>query len=535
MVPAIESSDAEARERLALRQAIGALSEVQTRAVTSESRVLAVIAGAGSGKTRVLTLRVAHRIDRGDAREEHVEVVTFSRKAADELRTRLWRLGVGDVRAGTFHRRALALLRDYRQDRRLPAPVLLSDRRAALVAVMSEGGTKPTATQATRVEAEIGWAKARLVAPGDYVDTVARLRRRPPIAAGALAAIYRDYERRKARRGVLDLDDLLWEAAELIEGDQHTAEIVHWRSRHLFVDECQDMNPAQYRLLRAMVGNDPDLFVVGDPNQSLYGWNGADPELIGSILTDYPGTEVLRLEVNHRCSPEVIRVANSLLESPDDYASATRESTQPPRLLVAPDDESEATQVASILYDLHRSPRTWSQMAVLTRTNAQLRLLAEVLSRRSIPVVTAGTEHAPGSDLRDDDQGEDDEQSGAAPSDADARDAVTLTTFHRAKGLEWPVVVVAGLATGIVPHRRARSAAELAEERRSLYVAITRAIDLLVCTRSVRATRDSPIRDASPWWKSIEAVSDELRLERRPGDPQMVRERVAQLRRLLDE
>jgi len=528
----------------ALMSALGALGEAQLRAVMSDAAVLAVIAGAGTGKTRVLTLRVARRIADETAQANHIEVVTFSRKAADELRTRLWRLGCGEVSAGTFHRRALSLLRQYRADRHLAPPVVLTDRRAALSSVMSETGSRPSPASVARVEAEISWAKARLVAPSDYVMAVAKAARKAPLAPAAVADLYQSYELRKARRGVLDLDDLLWEAAELIEGDPRTAEVVRWRIRHLFVDECQDMNPAQYRLLRALLGSNPDLFVVGDPNQSVYGWNGAEPDLIERIVSDFPGAETISLLENHRCSPEVVAVASAALGIDEGRQIPTRLSGALPRLFVAENDSDEAHQIANLLYQAHRAPRRWSHLAVLTRTNAQLKIIAEVLKEKKIPYRLAEAGFAPASDLNDERAGDDEETTTLiAPnpsnsddeSEVDENDCVTLTTFHRSKGLEWPVVIVAGLHEGMVPHRSAKGELAINEERRTLYVALTRAIDELIVTRALRSDSSSTSRSASPWWKEIERAREELLAQREPPDPSLVRQRIAALRSLVKD
>ena len=157
-----------------------------------------------------------------------------------------------------------------------------------------------------QLETEIGWAKARLVTPADYEAAARRAQRRPAMGAARVAELYTRYEADRRRRGVLDLDDLLWRCADALEEDGRFAAAVRWRFRHLFVDEMQDVNPAQFRLLTCLLGDEPDLCVVGDPNQSVYGWNGADPTLLDRLPSLLPGTRVLRLDENHRCSPQVV-------------------------------------------------------------------------------------------------------------------------------------------------------------------------------------------------------------------------------------
>ncbi|MGH8980774.1 MAG: UvrD-helicase domain-containing protein, partial [Acidimicrobiales bacterium] len=271
-------------------QTVALLEPAQRAAVLADDPVVCVLAGAGTGKTRVLTLRVARRLEDRSAHPNHVLVCTFSRKAASELRDRLWRLGVGgDVRAGTFHRTALQLIGRYRAERGQSAPSVLADRRGLLEAVLEDaagttrGSRSRGAAQAprgsrrarpdartrrseiSRLEAEIGWAKARLVAPEDDEAAAKAAHRRSGRPAARVAEVFADYEVARRRRGVLDLDDLLLHAADLLSEDDSFGQAVRWWHRHLFVDETQDLNEAQYRLLRLLVGDDPDLFVVGDP------------------------------------------------------------------------------------------------------------------------------------------------------------------------------------------------------------------------------------------------------------------------------
>jgi DNA helicase II / ATP-dependent DNA helicase PcrA len=267
-----------------------------------------VLAAAGAGKTRVLTLRVARRVADGSAEPARVLVTTFSRRAADELRRRLWLLGVADgPRAGTFHRTALSLVRRHRSDRRLAPVEVLGDRRPLLRDLLADskdgqgfrragppgrGRGGPAGLTAERLDAEIGWAKAWLAGPDDY-EALARDHRRRGGRAAAVAEMYARYEERRRRSRLVDLDDLLWVAGDALSQDPSFAEAVRWRFRHLFVDEMQDVNPAQFRMLLALMGPDPDVFVVGDPHQSIYGWNGADPNLLDGLPELVPGTRVL--------------------------------------------------------------------------------------------------------------------------------------------------------------------------------------------------------------------------------------------------
>ena len=531
-------------------ETIALLEPSQRTAVLADEPVVCVLAGAGTGKTRVLTLRVARRIEDGTAHPSHVLVCTFSRKAASELRERLWRLGVGgDVRAGTFHRCALALIGQYRAERAMMNPVVLADRRALLQSVLEDhGGSRRTRafavtraqpartarrgnqrarTELARVEAEISWAKARLIAPHDYEHAAHAARRRLAFPAARVAEIYADYEAARRRRGVLDLDDLLWHAAELLRDDAAFATAVRWWHRHLFVDETQDLNEAQYRLLRLLVGDDPDLFVVGDPNQSVYGWNGADPGLLDRITDEFAGTRVLHLHENHRCSPQVVRLATAALGLSGARAPvSTRQDGPVPLLACLSTDEEEARWVARRVWLAHRPGRHWSSIAVLSRTNAQLTRIAAALDDEHVPYRAAGADLGPASDLSDteaDPDGVDGTEGGdgagrrALEVAVDAReptDAVVLSTFHRAKGLQWPAVFVIGLSDGLVPLVTARSAAARAEERRLLYVALTRAEDELTCSwaryADDAAAAHGAQRQPSPWLAAMQDALDDL-------------------------
>ncbi len=547
----------------AIESTVG-LTAAQRDAVVADDPVLCVLAGAGTGKTRVLTLRVARRAGDGSARADRVLVCTFSRKAADELRRRLWSLDVGDVRAGTFHRTALGLLRQYRVDRGGSAPSILPDRRALLAGVLADSagdgpGRSPDGRRLPRVvqvDSEISWAKARLVGPESYEEEARHHHRRPAAGTARMADLYARYETARHRQGVLDLDDLLWRAADVLSEDSTFAAAVRWRNRHVFVDEMQDVNPAQFRFLRLLVGDEPDLFVVGDPNQSVYGWNGADPSLLDRLPSTFPGARVLRLDENHRCSPQVVAVASAALGlSGPAGPTSSRPDGVVPRVVEHATDTDEARWVARQVWAAHRPGRRWAELAVLARTNSQLAVLTDALSAQRVPYRLAGGSLGPASDLRaqrtaagtvavqpvdEPDDGPNatgfastgSGQTGEAPDDADA---VTLMTFHRAKGLQWPAVFVVGLSDGLVPIASARSSGGLDEERRLLYVALTRAEIELTCSWARHAddrsaTTGAPPRSASPWLGDVVRACRDLDADAAPADPDRVAVRLAELR-----
>jgi DNA helicase-2/ATP-dependent DNA helicase PcrA len=484
-----------------LDRALGTLTPDQRRAVESPAEALAVLAGAGSGKTRVLTLRAARRIAEGTAEADHTVVVTFTRRAAWELRGRLMRLGVPvagsstgggvpgpGVRAGTLHQLALTLVRRHALDARRPAPRVVEHRGRLLVEVTGDPDL------AAAVGAEVGWAKACRVDPDAYPAAASAAGRHPPVPARVVADHFRAYQALLARRETLDLDDVLVRAADLVDDDPAFAEGVRWRYRHLSVDEFQDVNPAQYRLLTRLLGGRRDLLAVGDPDQAIYGWNGADPGLLARLPSLVRGMEVVRLDTNHRSSPQVVAAAAAALGPEATGLPRSAAADGPPPVVTAYDDDvAEAEGVATLLARSAGAGRPWSAHAVLARTNDQLRAVGTVLARRGVPHRLAPGPEAPG-----------------RPPGPEERDAVELATFHRAKGLEWPWVAVVGVEDGLVPIVHATGAPALAEERRLLYVALTRAGQELHCSWARRRTTAGGRqvdRTPSPWLAAVEAVS----------------------------
>jgi DNA helicase II / ATP-dependent DNA helicase PcrA len=519
------------------------LTVTQREAIESDQPLLCVVAGAGAGKTRVLTLRVARRVRDGSIEPDRTLVTTFSRKAADELRTRLYSLGVSGVKAGTFHRTALGLLREHRELRGRPLPQLLPDRRRLLAEV-----TTGDARRTRALDGEIGWAKARLVSPEQYEAEARRHRRRSGLRAEQVADAFSRYESERTRRRLLDFDDLIVSCADALAGDSEFADSIRWRTRHLFVDEMQDVNPAQFRLLTAMLADEPDLFVVGDPNQSVYGFNGADPTLLDRLPEILRGTAVIRLDENHRCTPQVVAVATAVLRDGDASGTAadvalprtTRVDGPVPKIVSHASDVDEAAWVAGQV-KMSRTPgRTWSSIAVLSRTNAQLATVQAALDKARIPNLIAGADLGPASDLRADGEkrgGDADDWERRRDDDVSARDRVVLTTFHRAKGLQWPTVIVLGLAAGLMPIASAQTPAAVEEERRLLYVALTRSEEELWCSwfEDSGSGSAAATRGPSPWLEAIQRTITELEKDAAPTAATEVAQHVAELRRRLAE
>ena len=540
---------------------LAGLDPAQRSAVTADENPMCILAGAGSGKTRVLTRRIAYRAETGALDARHVLALTFTRKAAAELATRLAALGLRDrPTAGTFHAIALAQLSSRARSEGRAPPVLL-DRKARLVGRILGRTNRMTVPE---LASEIEWAKARRVGPDGYAQAAAVADRRTGLPADRVGSLYGLYEEEKRQRRVIDFDDLLSDCATAMEEDRTFADAQRWRFRHLFVDEFQDVNPLQHHLLTCWLGGREDLCVVGDPNQAIYGWNGAD----ASYLRDFParhGGRVVELLDNYRSSPEILGVAAAVLDGERARPlTAHRPTGAVPTVVTYPTDTDEALGIARAVRDHHHPTGRWGRQAVLVRTNGQTHLVEEALGRARIPYrlrgatpfltrpgvvealgTLAGTtgglavalaelaaETPRGDDLTDRQRetaahidalvqlGEEFLTLEPAGSVADLRrwleatvrpddvpegaDAVEIVTFHAAKGLEWPVVHVAGLEDGYVPVSFARSAEARAEERRLLYVAVTRAEEVLRCTWAERRQfgqttmerRPSPYLDA---------------------------------------
>jgi DNA helicase-2/ATP-dependent DNA helicase PcrA len=513
------------------------LTLAQRTAIEADDPLLCVVAGAGAGKTRVLTLRVARRVRDESIEADRTLVTTFSRKAADELRTRLWSLGVSGVQAGTFHRTALGLLREHRELRGRPEPVLLPDRRRLLSEVATADPRRLRA-----LDGEIGWAKARLIGVDEYEAAARRAKRRSGLPSEQVAEVYGRYEAERSRRRLLDFDDLIGACADALAGDTSFADAVRWRTRHLFVDEMQDVNPAQFRLLTALLSDEPDLFVVGDPNQSVYGFNGADPTLLDRLPELLRGTRVIRLDENHRCTPQIVAVAAAVLHRGNAHSAlsdmelpiTTRVDGPVPTVIAHASDADEAAWAARQARQSRTPGRRWSSIAVLTRTNAQLAGVQAAMEAARVPCLVAGTDLGPASDLRGGRRGAEPDEDGDDPVTVD-RDCVVLSTFHRAKGLQWPTVVVLGLSAGLMPLANAQTPGAIDEERRLLYVALTRAEEELWCSWSRGATVEGGgRRQPSPWLGPIERTVAELAQAAAPTAAAEVSARVAELRRRLE-
>lgn len=365
---------------------LAGLDQTQAEAVASEANPLAILAGAGSGKTRVLTRRIAHRVTSDGVDPRRTMAVTFTRKAASELRHRLRGLGLRDeITCGTFHSLAYSQLHERWAERGIRPPEIL-DRKFGLIANLL--GRRADQTLIRDTLAELEWIVARDLRLERYEAEADRAGRTSPLPIPDLINLAQRFAELKRSRRLVDFDDLLLLAIRDIEADDDYAGVIRWRHRHVFVDEFQDVNPLQFRLLKAWTGPSPDLCVVGDPNQAIYGWNGADSWYLRRFTKFFPAAQVVQLGHNYRSTPEIIEAGHSVLPKPD--REAPRPQTDRPAgdeitIRSHVDDEAEAQAVARALRDNHAPGTGWSNQAVLVRTNAQVAVIATALERAKIP------------------------------------------------------------------------------------------------------------------------------------------------------
>ena len=503
----------------------------QRAAVTCPETATVLHAGAGSGKTRVLTHRIAYRIAKGTADPQRVLAITFTREAASEMRRRLKTLGVSrdsqSVTVGTFHAVALALLRQRLADAHKQMPSIIHNRPQLIAQAARE---HPMSTRTRELLIEVDWAHARLISPANYAQTAKRLGRYTAAPHNEIATIYKEYEQLKIQRNTLDLDDLISRVIEAMRLDNAYAQAVRWRYRHIFVDEAQDMNPLQYELFEAIRGQRADVFIVGDPMQAIYGWNGSDKRLFDELPDKIRGTTVLRLPNNYRCTPEILNAATTIAKivDPQIDVRAMKPSSQPVVLRGYADAEAEAQGVVDCLWQYANTggENPWQSAAVLVRTNIQVELIVDALVKNNIPVRTTRPSKELNSAIADASQStnrnelatwvtdvftesDSEIQRWVAeqvqvflkldhPGNVDGRsftswmratsaehrstEGVEVLTFHSAKGREWQCVVVAGAEVGLMPHSSAITQDQQDEEIRLAYVALTRASQQLFVT-----------------------------------------------------
>ena len=547
-----------------------------------------VLAGAGTGKTRAITYRIAYAALSGTVDPAHVLALTFTVRAAGELRGRLRQLGVGQVRASTFHAAALRQLNYFWPRVVGGRPPQLIDSKAGLVreaakrALVRLDGT-PGALADTA--AEIEWAKVIQVRPDGYPAAAAAAGRSAVAGADNLAAVFAAYEELRRERHLIDFESVLELTAAILIDSRVAAGQVHDIFRHFVVDEYQDVNPLQKLLLEAWLGDRDDLCVVGDPNQVIYSFTGATSTYLTGFTAEFPAATMVRLVRDYRSTPQVVAVANQLVRSASPLA-AQRPPGPRPVLIEYPDDAAEAAGLAHRVRTLMTAGVPAREIAILVRVNADTERFELALAEAGLPYVIRGAERfydrpvvrqalvllrgaargetagdssdslpdsvrhvltgigltpRPPSALRGAVSVRENWESLAAIAQladdmhaagpeatladfsaeltmradlghAPAVDGVTLASMHAAKGLEWDAVLLPGLVEGLMPIVHARTAEALEEERRLLYVAVTRAREhLCLSWSSARVPTGRGGRQRS---RFLDGVRLERRLER---------------------
>lgn len=443
-------------------QVLEGLNPEQRAVATSFGGPVVVLAGAGTGKTRAITHRIAYGAFAGELDPSRTLAVTFTTKAAGELRHRLQQLGVPRVQARTFHSAALRQISYFWPlVHGVDLPQVTSST-FGMIAEAARGFGVPIDTSLLRdLAGEISWTKVSNVGVDRYPELAARAGRSvTALDPSQVASVLQRYEQVKKRHEVIDFDDILLCAIGLLHSNPEVAAQVREQYQHFTVDEYQDVSPVQRSLLELWLGDGSDVCVVGDVNQAIHTFAGAQPGYLSRFAREHPGATTLTLTTNYRSTPQVLQAANALI-SDDSQLRPTRGSG--PEIMVVPaaDEDQEAAEVAAWLVGEHAAGLAWEQLGVLYRIHAQAEVLQTQLAAAGVPFR-----------VRDPEKGQ---AARSAPAAEEPSAAVTLSTMHSAKGLEWESVAVIGLSDGLMPFLLAKTPAALAEERRLLYVALTRA------------------------------------------------------------
>jgi len=518
------------------------LNPEQRRAVEAVRGPVCILAGAGSGKTTTITRRVAHQVASGTFAADEILAVTFTDKAATEMRARLAALGVSGVTARTFHSAALAQLHWLGT----PPPRILPSKALTLRRIGNGLPPPYKFRPAGDLATEVEWAKNRRLTPETYLDGLDE--HEPPIPSDLMRKVFRSYESEKVERGFVDFEDLLELAVRMLEEDERALAELRERYRSFTVDEYQDVNLLQQELLDRWLGPSDELCAVGDDYQSIYAFTGATPEYLLALPRRFPHAAVVRLEENYRSTPEVLALANRIvpaLGGAEKVLRASRQSGPEPVLRAAP---GEPAFVVERIRELDAAGVAYDDIAVLCRTNARLadfeepfhdaqipfqgaallsrdaaRQLLKRLRRLGPTPLVAATVRAYAGDagwverppeklgerelVRQGDLGRlvklalefDDgvrttqdfifdleERFGTSGPE---RRGVHLLTLHGAKGLEFDAVFLPRLEERELPIRQAKLEHEVAEERRLFYVGLTRAKRHLTVSWSGKPSR----------------------------------------------
>nr|WP_043490284.1 MULTISPECIES: ATP-dependent DNA helicase UvrD2 [Streptomyces] len=542
------------------------LDPEQREVATALYGPVCVLAGAGTGKTRAITHRIAYGVRAGVFQPASVLAVTFTNRAAGEMRGRLRQLGAGGVQARTFHSAALRQLQ-YFWPKAVGGEVpRLLERKVQLVAeAAARCRVRLDRNELRDVTGEIEWSKVTQTVPEDYPAVAAKSGREAPRDAAEIARIYGMYEQLKRERGVIDFEDVLLLTVGVLQERHDIADQVRRQYQHFVVDEYQDVSPLQQRLLELWLGDRESLCVVGDASQTIYSFTGATPDHLLNFRTRHPGATVVKLVRDYRSTPQVVHLANGVLAQARGRAAdhrlelvSQREPGPDPVYTAYADEPAEAEGVARRIRELITPVEQGgggvpaSEVAILYRVNAQSEVYEQALADAQVPYQLRGAERfferpevreaglllrgaaragnadpaltdadipsqvravlgtrgwtpeppAGSGAVRDrweslaalvrlaeqfcasqlaagrqvtlaDLVAELDER--AAAQHAPTVEGVTLASLHAAKGLEWDAVFLVGLTEGMVPITYAKTDPQVEEERRLLYVGVTRA------------------------------------------------------------
>ncbi|MFH8338513.1 ATP-dependent DNA helicase UvrD2 [Streptomyces sp. AM6-12] len=538
------------------------LDPEQREVATTLRGPVCVLAGAGTGKTRAITHRIAYGVRSGILQPASVLAVTFTNRAAGEMRGRLRQLGAQGVQARTFHSAALRQLQYFWPKAVGGSLPRLVDRKVQLVGdAAARLGTRLDRGELRDVTSEIEWCKVTQTIPADYPYAAAKAGRDAPRDPTEIAHLYAAYEDLKRERAVIDFEDVLLLTVAVLQDRQDIAEQVRAQYQHFVVDEYQDVSPLQQRLLELWLGDRDDLCVVGDASQTIYSFTGATPDHLLDFRARHPGATVVKLVRDYRSTPQVVRLANGLLAQAHGRAAdhrlelvSQRPSGPEPVYTEYTDEPAEAEGAARRIRELIEAGVPAAEIAVLFRTNSQSETYEQALADAGVPYQLRGAERffdrpevrkagvalrgaarfgdndsllddvvdlpsqvravlsgeggwtpeppagsgavrerweslaalvslaqdlaaaRPGATLADF-VAELDERAGA--QHAPTVQGVTLASLHAAKGLEWDVVFLVGVAEGMLPISYARTDEQIEEERRLLYVGVTRARERL--------------------------------------------------------
>ena len=551
-------------ERTAEERILAGLDEEQRTVATTLNGPLCVLAGAGTGKTRAITHRIAYGVHTGVYNPNRLLAVTFTARAAAEMRTRLRDLGVGAVQARTFHAAALRQLQyfwPHAVGGQLPG---LLEHKAQTIAEAARRLRLPTDRATIRdLAAEIEWAKVSMLTPETYLLKAMDRGEPGGLDKVAVGRLFQAYEDVKADRNQIDFEDVLLITVGILQEDPRVAATVRDQYRHFVVDEYQDVSPLQQRMLDLWLGGRSELCVVGDASQTIYSFTGATPRHLLDFHKHYPDAKVVKLVRDYRSTPQVVGLANSLLgnrrsgglnadalwSAPLELV-AQRPNGPAAEFLECSDADAEAAAVASKIKKLVEHGTAASEIAVLFRTNGQSEAYEQALTAAGVGYQLRGGERFFARkevrdamlQLRAASRAAEDEPLGQLVRDVlsnlgyqaeapktgravrerweslsaivsladelvDTRSTpehtfnvidfvaelqertsaqhaptvqgVTLASLHSAKGLEWDAVFLVGLSEGLMPISFADTAETVDEERRLLYVGITRAREFL--------------------------------------------------------